>query len=69
MHKHKTQGSLYKDKRFHSCESACACVHVNKSKSKVKKLNKLKCKFIHFWHQNSTNDRITDKIDGQQLEK
>ena len=36
MHKHKTQGSLYKDKRFHSRVSACACVDVNKSKSKVK---------------------------------
>lgn len=40
MHKHKTQGSLYKEKKFHSCVCACACVHVNKSKSKVKNLNK-----------------------------
>lgn len=40
MHKHKTQGSQYKEKTFHSCVCACACACVNKSKSKVENLNK-----------------------------
>ena len=37
MHKHKTQGSPYKKKKKGSIH---VCVHVQKSKSKVKNINK-----------------------------